>query len=57
MAFFPKETVTFVGERYFISTVRKELREILTFNIHLVVSMTKMTSLIPFIVMRKFSSN
>lgn len=44
MAFFPKETGTFVGERCFISTVWKELREILTFNIHLVVAVRKRKS-------------
>lgn len=41
MAIFPKETGTFVGERCFISTVWKEFRGIITFNIHLVVSMRK----------------
>lgn len=44
MAFSPKEAGTFVGERCFISTIWKELRGILTLNIHLVVSMRKMSS-------------
>lgn len=57
ITFFSKETDTLVGERCFISTVWKELRGVLGFNIHLVVSMRKRKSQIPFIVMRKFSSN
>lgn len=44
ITFFSKETDTFVGERCFISTGWKELRGILAFNHHLVVSMRKRKS-------------
>jgi len=41
MGIFPKETCTFVGEEYFISTVWEEFEGILTFNFYLVMSIRK----------------